>query len=81
MWRYPFLNLGFVILVITIVTLQHSVTVFGPTAHSRVATSRRDTLLRWTPNRREVHQLQQTSAERPRSSMRSGTADKFLTHG
>ena len=39
MWRYPFLNLGFVILVITIVTLQHSVIVFGPTAHSRAVTS------------------------------------------
>jgi len=39
MWRYPFLNLGFVILVITVVTLQHSVIVFGPTAHSRAVTS------------------------------------------
>ena len=39
MWRYPFLNLCFVILVITILALQHSATVFGPTAHSRAATS------------------------------------------
>jgi hypothetical protein len=39
MWRYPFLNLCFVILVITIVTLQHSVIVFGLTAHSRAVTS------------------------------------------
>ena len=30
MWRHPFLNLCFVILVITMVALQHSVTVFGP---------------------------------------------------
>jgi len=35
MWRYPFLNLCFVILVITMVALQQSVNVFGPTAHSR----------------------------------------------
>ena len=39
MWRYPFLNLCFVILVITILALQHSVTVFGPTAHSRGVTA------------------------------------------
>jgi hypothetical protein len=30
MWRDPFLNLFFVILVITVLALQHSVTVFGP---------------------------------------------------
>ena len=33
MWRHPFLNLCFVILVITVLNLRHSVSVFGPTAH------------------------------------------------
>lgn len=39
MWRYPFLNLCFVILAITIFAIQHSVTVFGPAAYSRAVTS------------------------------------------
>jgi hypothetical protein len=34
MWRYPFLNLCFVVLVITLLAVQHSVTVFGPTGHA-----------------------------------------------
>lgn len=34
MWRYIVLNLCFVILVITLLALQHSSSVFGPTAHS-----------------------------------------------
>ena len=33
MWRHPFLNLCFVVLVITVLNLRHSVRVFGPTAH------------------------------------------------
>jgi hypothetical protein len=33
MWRYPVLNLCFVILLITVLNLRHSVSVFGPTAH------------------------------------------------
>ena len=39
MWRYPFLNLCFVVLAITLFAIQRSVTVFGPTAHSRAVTS------------------------------------------
>ena len=35
MWRYPFLNLGFLFLVIAFLALQHS---FGPTGHSSEAT-------------------------------------------
>ena len=38
MWRYPFLNLCFVILILTLLSLQHSATVFGPTAHGWVVT-------------------------------------------
>jgi hypothetical protein len=34
MWRYPFLNLCFVIVLITMIAIQHSTSVFGPTAHS-----------------------------------------------
>jgi hypothetical protein len=33
MWKYRFLNLCFVILLITLVALQHSISVFGPNAH------------------------------------------------
>ncbi|HVO94063.1 MAG TPA: hypothetical protein VMT22_14530 [Terriglobales bacterium] len=33
MWRYPFMNLCFVIVVITVLALQHSASVFGPMAH------------------------------------------------
>jgi hypothetical protein len=40
MWRYPILNLCFVILVITVFSLRHSVLVFGPTAHGWTETSR-----------------------------------------
>ena len=39
MWRYPFLNLCFVVLTITLFAIQRSVTVFRPTAHSRAVTS------------------------------------------
>jgi hypothetical protein len=39
MWRYPFLNLCFVILAITIFAIQHSIPVFGPTAYSTAVTS------------------------------------------
>ena len=38
MWRYPFFNLCFVIFVITLLSIQHSATVFGPAAHSRLVT-------------------------------------------
>jgi hypothetical protein len=41
MGRYPLLNLCFVILVITLLAIQHSVTVFGPGAHGG-AVSRSD---------------------------------------
>lgn len=37
MWRYPFFNLCFVILVITLLSIQHSAAVFGPAAHIRLA--------------------------------------------
>ena len=36
MWRNPFLNLSFVILVITLLAVQHSVAVFGPSGHAGV---------------------------------------------
>jgi hypothetical protein len=39
MWRYPFFNLCFVILVITFVSIQHSAAVFGPTVHGWLDTS------------------------------------------
>jgi hypothetical protein len=35
MWRYPFVNFCFVILIIAVLSIQHSVAVFGPTVHSR----------------------------------------------
>ena len=38
MWRYPVLNLSFVILVIALLALQHSSSVFGPAAHSSAVT-------------------------------------------
>ena len=38
MWRNPFLELCFVILVITVLMLQHSAAVFGPTAHGAAVT-------------------------------------------
>jgi len=38
MWRYPLLNLCFVILVIAFLALQHSFSVFRPTAHSSTVT-------------------------------------------
>jgi hypothetical protein len=38
MWRYPFFNLCFVVLVITLLSIQHSAAVFGPAAHIRLAT-------------------------------------------
>jgi hypothetical protein len=38
MWRYPFFNLCFVIFVITLLSVQHSATVFGPTGHIRRVT-------------------------------------------
>jgi len=34
MWRNPFVNLSFVVLVITLLAVQHSVAVFGPTGHA-----------------------------------------------
>jgi hypothetical protein len=40
MWRYALLNLCFVLLVITLVSIQHSDTVFGPTAHGWRVTGR-----------------------------------------
>lgn len=39
MWKYYFVNLCFVILVITVLSLQHSVGVFGPTAHEWTQTN------------------------------------------
>jgi hypothetical protein len=39
MWRHPFLNLCFVILVITLLSIQHSATVFRPAAHIRLVTN------------------------------------------
>ncbi len=38
MWRYIFLNLCFVILLIALLALQHSFSVFGPTAHRSAGT-------------------------------------------
>ena len=38
MWRYIFLNLCFVVLMIVFLALQHSFSVFGPTSHSRAVT-------------------------------------------
>ena len=38
MWRYRFLNLCFVILLITFLALQYSETVFGPSAHTIAVT-------------------------------------------
>ena len=38
MWRDPFLNLCFVVLVITLLAVQHSAGVFGPAAHSGAVT-------------------------------------------
>jgi hypothetical protein len=38
MWRDPFLNFCFVILLITVFAVQHSVTVFGPAVHARAVT-------------------------------------------
>jgi len=40
MWRHPILNLCFVIVVITVLNLRHSVIVFGPTAHGWTETHR-----------------------------------------
>ena len=40
MWRYTVLNLCFVILVIALTALQHSSSIFGPTAHSSALTDR-----------------------------------------
>src|SRR6266850_38806 len=40
MWRYALLNLSFVLLVITLVSIQHSDSVFGPTAHGWRVTGR-----------------------------------------
>lgn len=40
MWRHPILNLCFVIIVITVLNLRHSVSVFGPTAHGWTETDR-----------------------------------------
>jgi hypothetical protein len=40
MWRYPFFNLCFVILMITVLALQHSAAVFGPAAHGSALTHR-----------------------------------------
>jgi hypothetical protein len=40
MWRHPILNLCFVIVVITVLNLRHSVSVFGPTAHGWIETDR-----------------------------------------
>ena len=65
MWRYPFLNLGFVILVITIVTLQHSVIVFGPTAHSRAVTSSDQSQIRFYVGRRIVEKFTSSSRLQP----------------
>lgn len=39
MWRYPFLHMCFVLLVITLLSMQHSATVFGPIMHSSLGTS------------------------------------------
>jgi hypothetical protein len=39
MWRYIFLNLCFVVLVIAFLALQHSFPVFGPTSHSKAVTA------------------------------------------
>jgi hypothetical protein len=38
MWRYPFLNLCFVVLVITLLAMQHSVAVFGPSGRAGAVT-------------------------------------------
>jgi hypothetical protein len=38
MWRYPFINLCFVLVLITIIATQHSISVFGPTGHSAAVT-------------------------------------------
>ena len=38
MWRYPFLNLCFFFLVLALFALQHSFSVFGPTAHQSART-------------------------------------------
>src|SRR5262245_16706385 len=40
MWRYIVLNLGFVVLVIALLALQHSSSVFGLAAHSSAVTDR-----------------------------------------
>src|SRR5262245_31825502 len=40
MWRYTVLNLCFVILVIALMALQHSSSIFGPTTHSNALTDR-----------------------------------------
>jgi hypothetical protein len=42
MWRYPFNNLCFVLLVITLLTIQHSVSVFGPAAHGSAMADREE---------------------------------------
>jgi len=39
MWRYIVLNLCFVVLVIALLALQHSSSVFGPTAHNKALTN------------------------------------------
>ena len=38
MWRYIFLNSCFVILLIALLALQHSFSVFGPTGHRSAGT-------------------------------------------
>lgn len=38
MWRYAFINLCFVVVLITLIATQHSIGVFGPTAHSAAMT-------------------------------------------
>mgnify|MGYP003693888569 CR=1 FL=1 len=77
MWRYAFLNLCFVLLLITLLSIQHSATVFGP---GRDQWER--CVLQWTVNIcAEFTGCQRRSAARQRFLNDTWRRESFLTNG